>query len=1145
MKFKFKVLSCLLATLLSLPVQAKDASPDFLRMLADLASSFRVAASSNNSLTKCERLAATQANAMMKQRFVFSAASTTIFEPMANTLKALLATLGLGPIIELADLANAYLSGGDFKKELAKIILGKLTDAGWEKIRTGTNTSLEDFVSMETADKERLVEKYITEQLIGAGSGEAVDFMEDPKAYFESTLGDDEFTSWETQFSDMGATWDKSTGRIYVNIIIRRKCPNPTDLERGRVQIWGQVKAVTLKGKTSYKATLTRYKVQGICCGQDWDTRYPPEENEDQKRAKAEAQKALKKTQKALDEANGASGVANGASNGSEATEAADLANNRVKEAQEALDEAEAKVKEAKKTGADTTELERDLARKQRLLDEARAGAKSATVAANDQVLSEDEAAAKECAKAIADCEAAVKALKDKLEAAKKAAEGLKKESEALDKEAGSAQNEIDDISKAEQDVKDAEAELQRMAAEAGVETRQGADGRTNIMGKVGDIDSATWNKLVAKRKECTKAHNALKALKKKKKEAEDKKKAVADKKAALNAKMQANAAEQEALEKQIAEKEEACAKKRKNCEKKRLALIKKIEDFSKADGVARPIPEHLKESHLKEEDEAGRRDRVAQAQQSLTDFFTALEQENLSALRESLSEGFVTQDRLALAQARAVFLQASRLQFNNLSGTQYRVDVGPFRIDRSGKTAQVDLRWNMRSRFQQSGQEWLVQNQETTVYFEEQEDVLKLVVLQGDPLLRTNDFGITLVDEGSVDLTPVTGPFGLYSGSPVTQPEFLAGFPVNISPTATGSTVVPPVNIRPDLTLLPGTLTITPPNPQAGQSVTAQVVIQNTGQALSPPAQVGIFLNGQLAGQQMVTVLQPGQQAPVAVVLNGLAAGTFSTQARVDFSSQIAEANENNNTVNGPPLTVSAPPVVDMVAVPGTVQYNPASPQVNQMVQVTFTARNAGNTAAPSTTAGLAFNGTPVANQAVPPLAPGQSTQVQFVTQAPPNPGNVQVQVAVDINNQAQEANEQNNTTQGPNLVVQPGPPVGQADLIINQVTINGVPAPGLVNVQANIPFNVQMQVQNVGNAASTPTDAVVILIRGGGLPIGPVMVPAINAGQSVNLNFQGILPTAGPPSPTDAMVDPGNNVPESNEANNGRPGPDVQVQP
>lgn len=1145
MKSRSQFLVALLVTALFLPAQAKDnASPDFVRMLNDLASSFRVqVGSSKQNLDKCELQAGSEAIGMMKGKFVMTAAQATIFDPLTGALKDLLGLLGLGPILEAADLYNAYIEGGasGFVKALAKIILGKVGEAGWDKITAGTKWSAEDAMAMELPDQLELIESYIKGQVSGYGSDATVEMVSDPSGFFTDTLGKDEFANWDTRDGGMGATWDKSTGIIYINVVIRRKCPNPTDLKYGRVQIWGKVKAVTSNGKTSYSATLTRYEIKGVCCGEDETVKYPPPETEAEKKARLKAQKALAEVEDDLKRSRDASNKAGSATSGGEAQEAAATARSEAEKAAQAVAEAEKAVAEAKKAGVKTDQLEKELERKRQAQKDAEKKAGAATVGANDKALAEGAGEAEECRKAIKKCDEEVAAIEKQIEENAAEKESLDKQSGELGEEEGATQDSLDEISEAEKAFRDCEAQLQKMAAEAGVETRQDENGRTHIMGQVSGagkagVSSSTWNKLVAKRKECTKAANKLKALKKKQKEAEARKADLAKKRADLEARRAANEAEAGELQKQLAAKKEECKKKRLKCEKKRKALVAKYDELDKADGSTREVPKVLQESLVKKED-PGRRELVRQGQRTLSRVFTALEQENSGTLQETLSEGFVTQDRLALAQGRPQFLQASRLQFENLNGTQYRVDVGPFRVDPSGQTAQVTFRWDQRARFQQSGQEWLLRDQETTAYFEEHEGKMRLLVLQGDPLLRTNDFGVTLVDEGTVDLTPVAGPFGLYSGTPVVQREFLAGFPVDNTATATQAS-----SIQPDLTLRPGSLAFVPGNPQVGQQVNAQVAVANAGASLSPPSQVGVFLNGQLAAQAVVPILSPGQEVPVMLNLNPAQAGNFATQARVDFNNQVSESNEANNAIAGAPLVVSAPAAIDLVVVPGTIQFAPVSPQVNTPMQVTAMVRNAGNTPAPASQAQVAFNGAPVGAQAVPPLAAGQTVAVVFNVQAPPAPGSVPVQVAVDPTNQVMEANEANNLLQGPNLVVQPG---GAPDLVLTGVTVNGQAFPAIVNVQANVPFNVQLQVQNVGTAPSGPSDAVVILVRGAGIPLGPVAVPALAQGQTTTVTFQAIVPTAGPPSPTDAMVDPNNTVAESNEGNNGRQGPGLQVTP
>lgn len=136
--------------------------------------------------------------------------------------------------------------------------------------------------------------------------------------------------------------------------------------------------------------------------------------------------------------------------------------------------------------------------------------------------------------------------------------------------------------------------------------------------------------------------------------------------------------------------------------------------------------------------------------------------------------------------------------------------------------------------------------------------------------------------------------------------------------------------------------------------------------------------------------------------------------------------------------------------------------------------------------------------------------------------------------------------TTATPNTTLTPGPtvtPGGPApDLMVTTLE-----APPVVPVDGVIPYF--MTITNLGNAASAATTALSqippgTVIDGFGQGCSPATgngfnaiscaVPALQSGQSVSFTF-GIRPVAGPGQVVNnVLVDPGNTVVETNEANN-----------
>ncbi len=139
--------------------------------------------------------------------------------------------------------------------------------------------------------------------------------------------------------------------------------------------------------------------------------------------------------------------------------------------------------------------------------------------------------------------------------------------------------------------------------------------------------------------------------------------------------------------------------------------------------------------------------------------------------------------------------------------------------------------------------------------------------------------------------------------------------------------------------------VSVTPPNPVSGQTVTISAIVSNSGGAAAGPATVNlcdiVFLSngsGGTCAQPQSPTLAPGASSPVSGQVTTLGAGTHTLVASVDTFDVVPESDETNNRTVGPEFTVSGPPTIDGNFAPG--EWAPAS-------QTPFTVNVPGGTVA------------------------------------------------------------------------------------------------------------------------------------------------------------------------------------------------------
>lgn len=214
----------------------------------------------------------------------------------------------------------------------------------------------------------------------------------------------------------------------------------------------------------------------------------------------------------------------------------------------------------------------------------------------------------------------------------------------------------------------------------------------------------------------------------------------------------------------------------------------------------------------------------------------------------------------------------------------------------------------------------------------------------------------------------------------------------------------------RPDLTLPPEGVTLSPSRPQPGVAFTALVTVANHGAEASPACHlVATPSNGGsvLAGAD-IPPLAIG--ASVVVSLNlALEAGDEGFLLKADAHDEVPESDEWNNSLSVP----AAPaPLPDLLLEAQGISFSHNDLSLGTTVAIRVLVSNVGTAASPAGTVSVARSSGEVAAAigavALPALSPGASQEVVVLWNAVP--GNHTVIAAAELPDGASEADDSNN---------------------------------------------------------------------------------------------------------------------------------------
>ncbi len=336
---------------------------------------------------------------------------------------------------------------------------------------------------------------------------------------------------------------------------------------------------------------------------------------------------------------------------------------------------------------------------------------------------------------------------------------------------------------------------------------------------------------------------------------------------------------------------------------------------------------------------------------------------------------------------------------------------------------------------------------------------------------------------------------------------------------TGTGSVTI--IGANPDLTVT--SVTPAAPSYSAGKTVTISSVIKNQGNAAAGTFVVKSTPQGMSSQTQTVTGLAAGASQTltwtfVAPMLTATASRSLTVQA--DSTNVVSESNESNNTGTGsvtiigeiPDLTVTALTVDASVYEPG------------ERVTITATVKNNGIIACPASKLRLAGDGMTAQTKDVSALPAGGTQTVSFTLTAPQIVGEVtyNITATADPDKQIVESNESNNSRGGSFKVSNPLP-----DLTVTQIRSDKN------EYDEGATGTVTVTVKNQGAQAVSNAKLKLTL---GDFFSEVRQTGSILAGGTAQITFGFVAPETLERRTViaTAIVDPTNEIPETNEDNN-----------
>ncbi len=204
---------------------------------------------------------------------------------------------------------------------------------------------------------------------------------------------------------------------------------------------------------------------------------------------------------------------------------------------------------------------------------------------------------------------------------------------------------------------------------------------------------------------------------------------------------------------------------------------------------------EWMTKSQAQAEENKTSEDFLKELQEILKALFKSYEEENVAEFLQHLHPNFASLDFSGNRLNYSQMIRSLRDDFSIMDGIRHEVFVKNITLQKDGKKASVELRWNRRAWFVRTQEEWIIKEQTSRLFFE-RNSPLKLYSTEGAALFGLANYqGVIQVAQGTLNGTPVDPPVyrgivgagGGGGGAVVTMtsPDFRYGQKVNFSTKA------------------------------------------------------------------------------------------------------------------------------------------------------------------------------------------------------------------------------------------------------------------------------------------------------------------------------------------------------------------------
>ncbi|MCQ1536576.1 PGF-pre-PGF domain-containing protein [Methanosarcina sp. KYL-1] len=303
---------------------------------------------------------------------------------------------------------------------------------------------------------------------------------------------------------------------------------------------------------------------------------------------------------------------------------------------------------------------------------------------------------------------------------------------------------------------------------------------------------------------------------------------------------------------------------------------------------------------------------------------------------------------------------------------------------------------------------------------------------------------------------------------------------------------------------------------PDQGETVSITITVRNLGTERSGETDLEYEVGG-TEGEREVRELDPGSETSISVSWTPGTGGTEEIRARVDPNDRVFESNEGNNEKTGTITVVEEQASSDLVI--EDLSWEPFISKPGEAISITITVRNLGTERSGETNLEYEVGGTE-GEREVRELDPGSETSIS-VSWTPEKGGTEEIRARVDPEDRVFESNEGNNEKAGTIIVVEEQ---ASSDLVIEELSWEPVEAePGKT-------LNFALTVRNLGTEPAQSSTAMYYIDGTSGEEIS---IPALLPGKDVKAEFS-LIPENEGEIEIRVVADSGNDVPESNEANN-----------